>query len=68
MKRFSAGGAIALVWTVVLSATLFAQHPVVKKNVKLRPVPSDSQHSKRLLKPPDALTLLEPNPDQLSAD
>jgi hypothetical protein len=64
MKRLSAAGAIALALVLLLSASLFAQTAVVKKNVKLRPVPSDAQHSKRTLKPPEAVTLLEPNPKE----
>jgi hypothetical protein len=58
MKRFLTGVALVLVW----SATAAAQQAVVSRNVNLRPTPSNAQPEIKLLLPPEALTLLEPNP------
>ena len=64
MKRLTVAGAAVLAICILLSASLIAQQAVVKKNVNLRPTPSTEQQSKRLLKPPEALTLVVPNPTE----
>lgn len=64
MRRIPPTCALAIVLALLFPATLFAQTAVVKKNVNLRPTPSTAQDTKRLLKPPEPLTLVEPNPTE----
>ena len=53
---------IALVTSLFVPFLLCAQDVEVIRNVNLRRDPSTSQPPKRLLKPPDMLELVEPNP------
>jgi hypothetical protein len=55
---------LALWFALSLPAVLSAQQARVKSNGNLRPHPSNAPPAIRLLKPPETLTLLEPNPTQ----
>ena len=55
---------LALLFAWSLPVGLAAQQAKVKSNVNLRSNPTNAPPSIRLLKPPEALTLLEPNPTQ----
>lgn len=54
------GTALALAFC--LTFPIWAQQATVERNVHLRPTPSNEGDSIRRLLPPEALTLLEPNP------